>query len=235
MQNNLLTQAQMKRTISIALEKNDYEAVLTYARQSRKALSVLIRLAYDKGTLIGQRAIIAIGFVAALFVKTNYEFLRETIRKLLWSLSDESGGIGWSAPEILGEIVSADPTRFADIVPLIAEVYSVEERVFRPGVLYALKKIAEIQPDLVCPFRSIIIDGLSDHDPMARIYALELIMVLHASLTVQDLKDITRHINMLVEDRTEAWIYKNAGFNGVEVRELALQVQEVIKNTIASV
>jgi hypothetical protein len=57
-----------------------------------------------------------------------------------WSLSDESGGIGWSAPELIGEIVCADPRRFADIVPLIADVYAIEEDVFRPGVLYAFSR-----------------------------------------------------------------------------------------------
>ena len=66
-------------------------------------------------------------------ITTDLDFLRETCRKLVWSLSDESGGIGWSAPEILGEIVSADPKRFKDFIPLMASVYEIEEDVFRGG------------------------------------------------------------------------------------------------------
>jgi len=100
------------------------------------------------------------------------------IRKLLWSLSDESGGIGWSAPEILGEIVSSDPKKFSDIVPLIVEVYDVEEKVFRPGVIYALTRIAEVSPELVLNFVTVIPRALSDENPMTVIYAIDLLKLL---------------------------------------------------------
>jgi hypothetical protein len=91
------------------------------AQQGQKAVSPLVRFAYARDTLIGQRAIRAMGLVAKELVTSEPEILRDRVRKLLWSLNDESGGIGWSAPELLGEIVSADPDRFADIIPLIAE------------------------------------------------------------------------------------------------------------------
>jgi len=78
-------------------------------------------------------------------VRRDPEFLRETCRKLLWSFTDESGGIGWSAPEMLGEIVSSDPKRFQDVIPLIAAAYEVDEDVFRAGVLYALSRVASMR------------------------------------------------------------------------------------------
>ena len=95
------------------------------------------------------------GRVAKALAGTNHEFLRIAVRKLLWSLSDESGGIGWSAPELIGEIVCADPGRFADIVPLIAEVYTIEEEMFRPGSALRLNGIAEVGPDLVARYQKI--------------------------------------------------------------------------------
>ena len=124
---------ELKKNIIHALESNNLQNVLAVSKESRKVVSQLVRIAYDKETLLGWRAIKAIGLIATEMVKTDYDFLRETVRKLLWSLSDESGGIGWSAPEILGEIVSADPDRFGDIIPLIAEVYNIEEKVFQAG------------------------------------------------------------------------------------------------------
>ncbi len=152
----------MKQTIVTALESNEFETVHRLTLMSRKVLSVLVRLAYDKETLVGWRAIIATGHAASVLVRNNYDFLRETVRRLLWSLTDESGGIGWSAPELLGEIASADPKRFCDIVPLIAEVFSIEEAVFRPGVLYAFKRIADSHPDMINPYQEIIQRGLSE-------------------------------------------------------------------------
>ncbi len=224
MQGRVLAQSEMKRVIVEALEANDYDTVLRIARQSRRVLSVLVRLAYDKNTLIGWRAISSIGRVAAVLITNNHEFLRETIRKLLWSLSDESGGIGWAAPEILGEIVSADPKKLADIVPLIAEVFSIEEQVFRPGILYALKRIVETEPEAVRPFHNVIVRGLSEQDPLARIYALELVEMLREQMSPTDLEEIKRHVMRMTRDRAQAWVYKNDGFVNVEVGELAGEV-----------
>ncbi len=223
---NILTQLEMKQAVTAALEAEDYETVLTLALQSRKVLSVLVRLAYDKETLIGWRAINAIGKVASVFVKSNYDFLRETIRKLLWSLSDESGGIGWAAPEILGEIVSADPVKMADIVPLIVDVYSIEEKVFRPGVLYALKRIAETSPESASPFQHLILAGLCEKDPLARIYALELAELLNPQITPENRERIKNQVVNLVKDRSEAWVYRNGGFDGLEVGQFARHIEK---------
>ncbi|HEX9136434.1 MAG TPA: hypothetical protein VF905_05765, partial [Nitrospirota bacterium] len=166
--NDMLIQQDMKQAVLSALEANDLDAIETFALRGRTVLSVLVRLAYDKETLVGRRAIIATGRVASVFIRNNGEFLRETVRKLLWSLTDESGGIGWSAPELLGEIVIADPEKFADVVPIIAGVFSIEEEVFRPGILYAFKKIAESHPEMISPYQDIILRGLSESTPEAR-------------------------------------------------------------------
>jgi hypothetical protein len=211
----------LKQSIHHALESNDLDAVVSLVQENRKVLSNLVRMAYDKETLVGWRAIKTIGLAAKSLVKTDYEFLRETIRKLLWTLSDESGGIGWAAPEILGEIVSADPERFSDIIPLIAEVYDVEEKVFRPGILYALGKIAEVDPARVMPFISIIGRALSDSDPLTRVYALDVVKALKSRLAKDDLDDFTIKIQNLLSDRAEVWVYKDDRFVGVEIWEAA--------------
>jgi hypothetical protein len=221
-------QLELKQRLVIALDANDYETVTTLALQGRKMFSALVRLTYDKTTLIGWRAIKAIGHVSSLYVKNNYDFLRDAIRKLLWSLSDESGGIGWSAPEILGEIVSADPGKMSDIIPLIADVFSVEERVFRPGVLYALKKICEVRPESIMPFRHLVMLGLREPDPLARIYALELVRMLKEKLTPEELKEAIDQVAILKHDGAVAWIYRNDGFEDLEVGEVASRVYDYL-------
>lgn len=220
----MLTQLEMKQALVNALEANDYETVTTLALQSRKVFSVLVRLSYDKTTLIGWRAISAIGHVSSLYVRNNYDFLRDAIRKLLWSLSDESGGIGWSAPEILGEIVSADPQKMSDVIPLIAEIFTIEERVFRPGVLFALKRIAETHPDSVAPFKSVVIGGLVEDDPLARIYALELVNMLKERFGSEDTREVISRVESLKQDKAVAWVYRKEGFEDLEVREMANKV-----------
>lgn len=227
-----MNQREIKQTIQRALEQNDLEKIAAIGQCNRRVLSSLIRLAYDKETLVGWRAIKAIGLVAQALVKTDDEFLRITIRKLLWSLSDESGGIGWAAPEILGEIVSASPEKFSDIIPLIAEVFNVEERVFRPGIVYALARIAGTVPERVAGYQRIIIESLTDKDPMLKIYAIRLVDCVWDVVSSRSLwspeycKKVSESINHLKKDTGVAWIYLNDGFYDIEVGEYADKLAE---------
>ena len=217
----------MKKFIHHALEMNDLDAVVLLVQKNRKAMSLLIRMAYDKETLVGWRAIKAVGRIANVLAKNEREFLRIAVRKLLWSLSDESGGIGWAAPELLGEIVQSDPEGFADIIPLIAEVYNIEEQTFRPGVVYALARIAEVSPEMIVNYQKIIVRSLVDTDPLIRIYALELIDLLWPVVCNKNLwsmdykKKIEKLVNNIKIDSKVAWIYKNSGFIDIEVGSYA--------------
>jgi hypothetical protein len=212
--------SRLKDKIRTALEANDLGSVAALAKDNRKVLNQLIRMAYDKETLVGWRAIKAFGLAAKELVTTDYEYLREMVRKLLWSLNDESGGIGWSAPEILGEIVSADPDRFRDIIPLIAEVYGIEEVIFRPGVMYALNRIAEAKAELVLHHKDLLVRALSDGDPLVRAYALKLVEKMKGLLSRDELSEINKLAKSLSEDASEVWIYIDNYFLNVQIKEL---------------
>lgn len=224
----------MKKLIRQALEANDLAAVADMAVRDKRVVPQLVRISYDKETLAGWRAILAVGFAAERVAATEPEFLRETCRKLLWSLTDESGGIGWSAPEILGEIVSADPKRFMDLIPLIASVYEIEEDIFRPGVLYALGRIAEKNPELVASYQRVIILSLADKDPLVRIRGLELVNMLRAWVksshgwSNEYCERIAEAVTRLATDQGEAWIYREDGFNSVLVSD---EVAKYINNS----
>ncbi|MHB8845899.1 MAG: DVU0298 family protein [Nitrospirota bacterium] len=219
----------MKKRIRQALEANDLAVVVEMAAQDKRVVPQLVRISYDKETLAGWRAILAVGLIAQRFVGSEPEFLRETCRKLLWSLTDESGGIGWSAPEILGEIVSADPKRFADLIPLIASVYEIEEDIFRPGVLYALGRIAKKNPELVALHQKIIILSLTDKNPLVRVRGLELLNMLRAWVTsnhtwsTEYSERIANAVSLLSMDQGEAWIYRGDGFHSVLVSDEAIK------------
>ena len=217
----------LKQGLIVALGENDLETAVAIVKHQRQALSVLIRIAYDKDTLAGWRAIKAIGLAAREMAKTDAEFLRETCRKLLWSLTDESGAIGWSAPEILGEIVSAEPRRFPDLIPIIASAYDVEEDVFRPGVLYALGRIAEQAPEHVASYQKIVILSLGDKEPLVKVNGLELVGLLwpfavRNNVWTREYQERLRSVvQSLLSDRGEAWLYRGDDFSSIQVGETA--------------
>ena len=207
-----------KQNILRFLQLNDHGAITTLAIKKNNVITLLIRLTYDKDTLVGWRAIKAVGHIAQELVKSDCEYLRNTIRKLRWALSDESGGIGWSSPELIGEIVCADPRLFSDIVPLIADVYTIEEEVFRPGVLYALSRIAESAPDLVVPFMDCINAGLSDKNALVRFHALETIGKLKG---LSGLSVNWYAVEQLKHDNSEVWVYFENDFVNATVGDAA--------------
>jgi len=227
-----------KKKIQQALETNDLTSVVELAREDRKVVSLLVRLAYDKSTLVGWRAITAVGLIARELARSDAEFLRETCRKLLWSLSDESGGIGWAAPELLGEIMSADPPRFIDIIPLVAQVYEAEEDTFRPGILYAFSRIAETAPELIARHQKIMILSLAERDPHARILGLKLIGQLWRPMRQSNLwsdeyqERISNAVAGMIYDKGEAWIFVSDGFTNVQTGEIAIEIFKKYINTV---
>lgn len=58
--------------------------------------------------LVRWNAIRAFAMVVPTIANENLESARIVMRRFLWSLNDESGGIGWGAPEAMAEIMVQD-------------------------------------------------------------------------------------------------------------------------------
>lgn len=109
-----------------------------------KSLNKLISFALNKDELICWRAIEAMGIAAGELSKMNLPAVRNTVRRILWSAREESGGMGWSAGELLGEIVRSNPRGFDDMPPIIVSLHTEdEEGVFLRGALWAVRRMAE--------------------------------------------------------------------------------------------
>ncbi len=226
----------LKQKLVEALERNDLDSLLRLEISPRQLVTALVRLAYDKETLVGWRAIQAVGVVAKQLVPRDAALLRETTRKLLWSMNDESGGVGWSAPELIGEIVAADPVRFADLIPILANAHDVEEFLFRPGVLYALGRIAEVDPGAVLACRPVILDALADRDARNRILALHLVELLwgHALRTQawsrEEADMVKQRVASMQSDMGEAWVYAGSCFQNRLVGDMSDRIVKLLIN-----
>ena len=83
------------------------------------------------------------GLASAIVAARDAEFVRGILRRLQWSLNDESGSIGWRAAPAMGAILAASPGTFAEFAPIVASTLDVDETHFYPGVLWAIGTIAE--------------------------------------------------------------------------------------------
>jgi HEAT repeat protein len=100
------------------------------------------------------RAITAMGAVVADLAEKDMESARVIMRRLMWSLNDESGGIGWGAPEAMGEIMASHEglaKEYADV--LISYIWEdgnfLEYEPLQRGAVWGLGRVAQARPDLV--------------------------------------------------------------------------------------
>ncbi len=158
-----VTLRQLKKNIKELVETDDFNTIKTYVDKESRTLSVLYSMSYDKNSISCWRCIQYIGRIVGRLGDDDYEAARGYIRRFMWDVTEESGTIGWSVPEILGETIRENPAPFMDIIPLIFSLYD-EEMPFRSGVLYAIGRIGEKYPEYVKDGLRLIKKGLETDD-----------------------------------------------------------------------
>ncbi|MGO9378842.1 MAG: DVU0298 family protein [Dissulfurispiraceae bacterium] len=202
----------LKDQVRYFLEKGCHEAVGRLAVKDKNVIKWLTSFSYDKEDNLTWRAIEAMGHVVRELGRTRLDVVRETVRKLLWSMSDESGGIGWSAPEFLGEIIRSDPDEFTDIVPILWS--NREEPSFRPGVLWAMVRVAGVRPDLISVVPDQLAELADDPNPTVRGYTA----LLSGGLSFEGKGELLKKLS---EDSSVLNVYTDGTLKKVTVAELA--------------
>jgi len=115
----------IKNKVSKLLSQDNFtEAVKEISElPARKVINPLISSLYSMDEKVQNRSILAIGIVAAKLADYDIESARVIMRRLMWSLNDESGGIGWGAPEAMAEIMARN-NKLADEYHKILISYS---------------------------------------------------------------------------------------------------------------
>ena len=100
------------------------------------------------------RAVRAMGEVTARMAEEDMESARVIMRRLVWQLNDESGGIGWGCPEAMGDIMARHEglaREYASILVSFAREDGnlLEHEPLLRGVIQAIGRVAEVYPRLV--------------------------------------------------------------------------------------
>jgi hypothetical protein len=163
MENSKQTIREVKKQVGALVEINDFDAVDAFVRRDKRALSALVALSYNRLSLMSWRAVHMAGRVIGRLADLDHESARVQIRKIIWNMTDESGTIPWTAPELLGEAIRENPKHFEDIVPLLIGYSHSEtaDNIFMPGVLYAIWRIHELHPEYIGEdARAVVIEEL---------------------------------------------------------------------------
>ncbi len=136
-----------KKMLKEVLSLRNTQGLVEWSLWTRAPLRKLFSLTYDKDRKIRYQAIEAIGLLASRMAKKDEETVRNFLRSLLWLMSEESGGIGWHAPEAIAEICINLPQLSEEYARLLPQF--VKEDSFRPSALAALYRLAPTSPDII--------------------------------------------------------------------------------------
>ncbi len=111
--------------------------------------------------LVRWHAISGMGVFVARLAEQDMEEARLIMRRLLWSLNDESGGIGWGAPEAMAEIMSHHQGLAREYVHMLIsymredgeEIWQdgnfLEHETLQQGLLWGAGRLAQTRKELV--------------------------------------------------------------------------------------
>jgi hypothetical protein len=123
------------------------------------------------------RSIEAFGDVAVFYAQENMEKVRLVLRNLFWLMNDESGGLGWNAPEAIGQILFRLPSLIDEYGRILSSF--IHEEPFERGTHWALSRIAALNPPIFEHIIPDLIEALEDDDECIRGLAAHTLSVLH--------------------------------------------------------
>lgn len=85
----------------------------------QRKLHALFSALCNSNELIKWHAVSGFGVVVADIADQDMEAARVVMRRFLWTLNDESGGIGWGVPEAMAEVMSHHDNLFEEYYPLL--------------------------------------------------------------------------------------------------------------------
>jgi hypothetical protein len=171
-------------------------------------------------------AVRCFGAVVSKLADEDLESARRIMRRLMWSLNDESGGIGWGSAEAMGEVLARHPALASEYLSILlsyarADGNYLEHEPLQRGLLWGIGKVAETQPDLVRAAVPHLMVYLSSPDAGVRGLAARLMGLLRASEACATLRD-------LAEDDVEIPVDFRVELGRHSVKELALEALEHI-------
>lgn len=147
---------QLKQTMGdwLVMEEESRCMARILGLPAQQAANALFYYIQDTRPEVKWRAVRAMGMVVAVMARDNREASRVVMRRLMWSLNDESGGIGWGAPEAMGEIMAQDRTLAVEYRNILKSYVNpqgnyLEFAPLRKGAQWALDRVNTVHPDVM--------------------------------------------------------------------------------------
>ncbi len=219
----------LKRKVLALLYSDDFEdrlpELLDYP--GRSTVGPLFSALCTHNELQKWRAVTSMGLVVSHMADRDMEAARVVMRRLIWQLNDESGGIGWGCPEAMGEIMARHDALAREYVHILVSYIRedgnpLEFLLLEKGVLWGIGRLAVTKPFLLRDAAPHVAPYLESADGEARGLAAWVCGLLGAASTVSRLE-------RLLNDTAAVRLYRNLELMDLRVRDLAEEALEAVK------
>ena len=220
-----------KRRISKLLGSSDIEAVIQELRQlpPARVINPLIGSLCSNDETVRWHAITTLGLVVAALADRDMEAARVVMRRFMWSLNDESGGIGWGAPEAMGEIMAYHDALAQEYGHILVaymreDGFFLELEMLQRGLMWGLGRLAQARASLLLEKKAAtyLLPYLRSADAVVRGLAAWTLGLLHEKEAVPGLEH-------LLPDPAQVRHYLNRTFVDETVGSLAEKALANIK------
>jgi len=211
----------LKNKLFDLLNQGDLEkALVEISRLSpQQIINPLLSFIQSGNEKLKWGAVKAMGVVVNQLAERDLEAARVIMRRLMWNLNDESGGIGWGSPEAMGEILATHgelAREYAHILLSYARQDGnyLEYEALQRGLLWGIGRLSEKRPELVRGAAASLLPYLASQDGVIRGLSARIMGLLQ-------IKEAQPELRKLTGDESELFILLENNVTALRVKDLA--------------
>lgn len=185
-----------------------------------KIIPCLQGLLFEKEEIIKFRAVESIGFASLIMAEKNIENVRILMRKFMWNLNEESGGIGWGSQESMCEVAASIDKIYNEFIEIIVSYLNPESSSFldhkelHPGVIWGIGRLGMKNKKTGAIAKYVLKDSIHDENP--KIKGLSIWAAQKCKI-----KGLEKGIQKYTKDQTRFTIYENGKIHTTTIADQA--------------
>lgn len=225
-----MTERQLKKLLPGLLREKSLSDLIAQLRKypAKICVSALLSGVYETDEQIKWPSISALGVRMNDLANEDMEEARIIMRRILWSLNEESGGIGWGMPEALGEIMAINSDLAKEygqmLISYMREENFLEHPVMQRGLLWGVGRLAQERPEIIHTY---------DGEGYMEIYLESpddvVLGLVSRNFGILKTKDAAHWIKQFYQITTPIRLYEGGNFIDTSVGELAQEAMAKIE------
>ena len=175
MKSKKLSSRKLKQIVAKILQAEDFENGLCEISRlpPRQVVNPLFSFLCSLDEPVKWRAVTAMGKVISDLAASDMESARVVMRRFIWQLNDESGGIGWGCPESMADAMVRNENLAQEFGCLLISYIQpdgnyLEHPILQRGVLWGVGRLAHCRPRYALQAAAHLLPYMESADPILR-------------------------------------------------------------------